>query len=148
MIDEALVTRKLALVVQDLQTLEPYANKALVSYLASPTDELVVERLLERTIGRMIDVNFHFITESGHAPPRDYFESFVRMGELGFVPGELARRLAPAAGLRNRIAHEYDVIDPERVHAALATALVEMRGYVMAIEGQLPPVSDPERSAT
>jgi uncharacterized protein YutE (UPF0331/DUF86 family) len=139
MIDAALVTRKLALIVQDLQTLEPYADKTLASYLASATDELVVERLLERTIGRVIDVNFHFITESGHAPPRDYFESFLRMGELGFVPAALARRLAPAAGLRNRIAHEYDVIDPERIHGALAPALVDLRGYVMAIEGQLPP---------
>jgi hypothetical protein len=55
MIDRELVTRKLLLVQQDLDALAPYARKPLSEYLVSPTDELVVERLLERSIGRLID---------------------------------------------------------------------------------------------
>jgi hypothetical protein len=31
-------------------------------------------------IGRMIDINYHLITEAGHAPPRDYDESFTGGG--------------------------------------------------------------------
>ncbi len=40
-------------------------------YLGDSINEALAERYLERAIGRMIDVNFHLVTESGHAPPKD-----------------------------------------------------------------------------
>jgi len=126
MIDRELVTRKLLLVQQDLDTLAPYARKPITDYLASPTDELVVERLLERSIGRLIDVNFHLLTESGRPPPPDYYASFVELAALGAADPALARRVAACTGLRNRIAHEYDAIDPVRVHTALGPALRDL----------------------
>ncbi len=69
MIDQELVTRKLVLITSDLRELGLIAQTPLADYLASPTHELVVERYLERVIGRMIDINYHLITEGGHAPP-------------------------------------------------------------------------------
>jgi hypothetical protein len=33
-------------------------------HVASPTDEIVVERYL----GRMIDINYHLVTEAGQPP--------------------------------------------------------------------------------
>lgn len=56
MIDAELVTRKMLLITRDLTTLDAIARKDLAEYLASPTDEIVVERYLERIIGRMIDI--------------------------------------------------------------------------------------------
>src|SRR5919198_945029 len=61
-----LVTRKLVLIVDDLRAVTSLASKTLDEYLASPTDEILTERYLERTIGRMIDVNYHLITEGGY----------------------------------------------------------------------------------
>jgi uncharacterized protein YutE (UPF0331/DUF86 family) len=133
MIDRELVTRKLLLVQQDLDALAPYARKPLSEYLVSPTDELVVERLLERSIGRLIDVNFHLLTESGRPPPSDYYVSFVELAALGVVDLSFARRVAACAGLRNRIAHEYDAIDPARVHAALETALLDLPEWMRCV---------------
>ncbi|MGH7265049.1 MAG: type VII toxin-antitoxin system HepT family RNase toxin [Candidatus Rokuibacteriota bacterium] len=105
MIDAELVTRKLALILRDLTALEPFAGKALAAYLASPVDEVAVERYLERIIGRMIDVNYHLITQAGHPPPADYYESFVQLGRLGVLDPEFASRIAACAGPRNRIVH-------------------------------------------
>ena len=68
--------------------------------------QAVVERYLERTIGRMIDVNFHLITGAGHAPPTDYHASFVKLADLGVLESDFARQVARAAGLRNRLVHE------------------------------------------
>lgn len=39
------------------------------------------------------------------------------------MKADLAKEMAMAAGLRNRIVHEYDDIDPERVHEALPMAV-------------------------
>jgi hypothetical protein len=58
-IDQELVTRKLVLITSDLRELGRIAQTPLADYLASPTHELVVERYLERVIGRMIDINYH-----------------------------------------------------------------------------------------
>jgi hypothetical protein len=74
-IDRELVTRKMVLIAEDLRRLEALAAKDREAYLASEIDETLAERYLERMIGRMIDVNYHVLTESGEAPPRDYFAS-------------------------------------------------------------------------
>ena len=130
MIDHELVTRKMVLITSDLNAAAPFAEKPLDTYLASATDEVLVERWLERMIGRMIDINYHLITEAGQPPPRDYYESFVQLAPLGILPGAFASRVAACAGLRNRIVHEYDEIDPERVYLALRVAVEEIPEYL------------------
>lgn len=134
MIDPQLVTRKLVLIMQDLAALIDMARKDREAYLASPANEVVTERYLERTIGRMIDINYHLITELGHPPPKDYHDSFLMLGTLGIVPAQFAREIAFAAGLRNRLVHEYDEIDPERVYEALSIAVGHIPTYIKAIQ--------------
>ena len=134
MIDAALVARKALLITRDLADLAPLARKPLAEYLADPRDELVAERLLERIIGRMIDINYHVLTETDHPPPADYYASFTQLATLGVYDVEFGRRIAACAGLRNRIVHEYDEVDPRRVHQALGTAIQDVAGYLRAIE--------------
>jgi uncharacterized protein YutE (UPF0331/DUF86 family) len=136
-IDAALVDRKALLITRDLSDLAPLARKALTEYLASPLDELVAERLLERIIGRMIDVNFHLLTETGHPPPADYYASFTQLAVIGVYDAEFGRRIASCTGLRNRIVHEYDELDPHRVHEALATAIRDVATYLRAVQAYL-----------
>lgn len=135
MIDRELVNRKMVLIVEDLRRLEALAAKGREAYLASDVDETLAERYLERMIGRMIDVNYHLLTESGEPPPRDYFESFTALSRLGTLPAEFAVRIAPCAGLRNRIVHAYDDLDPARVFDALAAALTDVPLYLAQIRG-------------
>ena len=138
MIDSELVTRKLTLILQDLPALTDLARKSAVEYLNDPIHQVLTERYLERTIGRMIDVNYHLITGLGHPPPKDYHESFVTLGTLKILPGEFARVVAVAAGLRNRIVHEYDEIDPGKLHEALQIAVKQIPVYLDAIRQNLP----------
>jgi len=133
-IDRELVTRKLTLVAQDLRRLERLATKGRDDYLKSDMDETLAERYLERMIGRTIDVNYHLLTESGEAPPPDYHESFVALARLGVLDPSFARQLAPSAGLRNRIVHDYDEIDPALVFDAIGTALRDVPGYLAAVQ--------------
>jgi uncharacterized protein YutE (UPF0331/DUF86 family) len=133
MIDPELVTRKLVLIAEDLAGVQELARQPREEYLESLTSELVAERYLERMIGRMIDVNYHLLTESGQPPPRDYFQSFVDLAGLGVLDPTFARRIAACAGLRNRLVHEYDELDPGKVHEALATAVEDVPQYLDAV---------------
>ncbi len=130
MIDKELVTRKVLLVTEDLRALGPLAAKPVAEYLASATDEVLAERYLERIIGRMIDINYHVLTESGQPPPPDYYQSFTALATIGMLDQAFAKRIAACAGLRNRITHEYEAIDPARVHEALQAAVRDIPEYL------------------
>ena len=130
MIDKELVTRKVLLVTEDLRALGPLAAKPVAEYLASATDEVLAERYLERIIGRMIDINYHVLTESGQPPPPDYYQSFTALATIGMLDQAFAKRIAACAGLRNRITHEYEAIDPARVHEALQSAVRDIPEYL------------------
>ncbi len=82
----------------------------------------------------MIEVNFHLITENGHPPPADYFGSFRKLAGLGILDRAFAERLAPSAGLRSRLVHEYDEIDPAKVFESLVRAELDIVTYATAIE--------------
>jgi uncharacterized protein YutE (UPF0331/DUF86 family) len=134
MTDAELVTRKMVLITADLRALEGLAQRPLVDYLAGATDEIIAERYLERIIGRMIDINYHLITEAGEPPPRDYFDSFTQLARIGVLPAPFAKRIAASAGLRNRLVHEYDEIDPERVYEGLQAAVRDVPEYLRRVE--------------
>ena len=134
MIDRDLITRKLALITADVKALAPFAAKSRSEYLRSEIDEVLVERYLERIVGRMIDVNYHLLTESGHPPPTDYYQSFTQLSKLGVLPAAFAAQIAACAGLRNRLVHEYDDIDAGRVHEAAAAAVRDIPEYARQVQ--------------
>ncbi len=137
MVDRDLITRKIALILDDLRAVAPIAQKPVDQYVASATDEIVAERYLERVIGRMIDINYHLITEAGHAPPRDYYDSFTQLAKLRILPPAFASQMAACAGLRNRLVHEYDEIDPRRVYEGLQAAVRDVPEYLRRVHEHL-----------
>ena len=114
MIDRELVTRKIVHIGGDLEELRKLGSPGLEAYLADRYKEILAGRFLERMISRLIHINYHVITRSGHPPPRDYYDSFPELGKMGILEPEFASRIARSAGLRNRIVHEYDEIDPKK----------------------------------
>lgn len=98
MIDRLLITRKMRLILEDLAPMTQLSQLPREQYLKDSINEALAERYLERAIGRMIDVNFHLVIESGHAPPKDYHESFVLLGTLGVMTIDFAKEMAMAAG--------------------------------------------------
>ena len=130
MIDRALVIRKINLILKDLKAIESFGRMSVDAYLADPVNEPAAERYLERIIGRMIDINYHIVTELGDPPPRDYYESFIALARSQVLQMDFARVIAQSAGLRNRIVHEYDEIDERKVFEALREALRDIPLYI------------------
>ena len=137
MIDPTLVIRKINLISQDLDELLRIARKGLDDFLSNRVDRVLAERYLERMIGRMIDINYHLITETGYPPPADYFQSFTQLGTLAILPADFARQIASCAGLRNRIVHEYDEVDPARLHEGLTAAAQDVPQYLRFVHQYL-----------
>lgn len=134
MIDRDLVYRKITLITPDLNALEKLASRAKKDFLSDDVATAVAERYLERVIGRMIDINYHLITSAGEPPPKDYYLSFIQLSKRPNVLEEdFAVRIAHAAGLRNRIAHEYDDMDSGLLFEGMCAAVEDIPLYIKAV---------------
>jgi len=133
-LDKALVRRKLAAISRNLGDLAAVEGLVVEEYRRDRFRQKGTERMLQEVVEAAVDVNLHLLRAAGHAPPPDYYESFVAVGRAGVLPEDLARALAPSAGLRNRLVHEYDVIDDAIVLDAVRRARWEFARYVAAVE--------------
>lgn len=136
-LDRDLVRRKLRVITRNIRDMARVARLSLEEYRADRLRQKGVERLLQETVEAAADINVHILRCAGHAAPADYFTSFVEMGTEGAIPQDLANSLAPSAGLRNRIVHEYDAIDDAIVLRAAGTAAHQFAAYVAAVESYL-----------
>ena len=100
-------------------------------------DRRVSERLLQEVVEAAVDTNLQLLRAAGAPAPGDYYQSFLDVGRQGILPVALAETLAPAAGLRNRLVHESDVIDDAIVLDAVGRARRDFAVYVRAIEQYL-----------
>ena len=133
-IDADLVRRKIATISRNLDALAAVDGIALDAYRSDLYRTKGTERLLQETVEAAVDTNLHLLRTTGAAMPTDYYESFISLGQAGIIPQELAERLAPAAGLRNRLVHEYDDIDDKIVLEAVSEARESLREYIAAVE--------------
>ncbi|MEX0890938.1 MAG: DUF86 domain-containing protein [Gemmatimonadota bacterium] len=136
-LDRDLVRRKLAVISRNLDDLAVIAELTLEDYRADRFRQKGTERMMQELIEAAVDANAHLLRAGGAPTPTDYYQSFVELGRHGIVPAELAERLAPAAGLRNRLVHEYDRIDDAIVLTAVAEARRDFPAYIAAVQDWL-----------
>lgn len=136
-IDEILIVRKMTLINKDLKSLKALEKLSLKTYLAKAEYEVLAERYLERVIGRMLDINYHILSEKTGEVPVDFFSSFILLGRKKYLSMKLAENLAKSAGLRNRLAHEYDEIDEKKVFQAIGDCLRDVPKYLKSVSKSL-----------
>jgi uncharacterized protein YutE (UPF0331/DUF86 family) len=133
-VDRDIVRRKLAVIMECLTALERIGKMDAVQFDSDLYMRKAAERMLQELIEAAIDINTHLSVGSGSAAPDDYYESFLKAADIGALSRDLALQLAPSAGLRNRLVHEYDVLDRALVLESLRKALVLYPRYVAAVE--------------
>ena len=137
LLDKEIIRKKLSVIVENLAALETVRDISIEEYLSNIFERKATERLLQELIEAAIDINMHIIMNSGAAAPDDYYDTFIRAGELKIISFELAEKIAPSAGLRNRLVHEYDELVPSLVVKSVRMAIELYSLYVKAIEAFL-----------
>lgn len=54
---------------------------------------------------------------------RGYEDAFYALVNLGVYSEDFAKKIAPSAGLRNRLVHEYNDTKPEIIYKSVADAI-------------------------
>jgi uncharacterized protein YutE (UPF0331/DUF86 family) len=113
------IERRLDELSERLARLQPPSDKARTEFDQDPYLRDIVERNLEIAAQCCIDVSHRIISLEGARKPVDYYDAILSMGELGVLPADFARYLAPRAGFRNILVHEYLSLDWDEVYRAL-----------------------------
>ena len=133
-IEVGLIRRKLAVITRDLGDLGAVEALSVDDYRRDRFRLKGTERLLQEVVEAAVDVNLHLLKTARAGTPPDYHDSFVELGRHRIIPDALAQRLAPSAGLRNRLVHEYDAIDDAIVLSAVKKVRADFAEYVAAVE--------------
>jgi len=136
-VDREIVRKKVATIVENLKALEPIMDLSQEEYIGDIYKRKATERLLQELIEAAIDVNTHIIVQTGSVAPDDYYESFIKAGKLKIISMKLAQKLAPSAGLRNRLVHEYDSLEHSMVLDAVRMAEELYPQYIKDIEAYI-----------
>jgi uncharacterized protein YutE (UPF0331/DUF86 family) len=133
-IEKEILRRKISVIVENLNALELIRSMTMEQYADDIYKRKATERLLQELIESAIDINTHIIVQTSNIVPDDYYESFIKLGELKIMTTELAEKLAPSAGLRNRLVHEYDLLEHSMILEAVKVAVAVYPEYIKAIE--------------
>ena len=113
------VERRLERLKTCLLKLEPLKTKEKEEFLKDPYLRDIVERNLEVAAQVCIDIANRIISIEQLEKPQDYYEAILRLGEAEVLPRDFAQRLAPLAGFRNILVHEYLDISWDEVYKNL-----------------------------
>ena len=61
----------------------------------------------------------------------------MRLSEIGVLDADFAKRISRAAGLRNRLVHDYEEFDHAKVFDALKEALRDVPRYLDGVNQYL-----------
>ncbi len=84
-------------------------------------------------IQECIDLSAHWVADAGWGAPEDAGSTFDVLAERGSIDRDLADRLRLAAGLRNRIAHGYAMLDYRRVQIESQAGIPGLRRFLAAV---------------
>lgn len=131
MLNREFIVRKLQLIQEDLNYLQPFAHKSFDTIAQNPVEKAAIERYMERLITHAIDINQHIVSELGQAEhdTKTYRDSFLVLATLGVYSSEFAEQIAPSAGLRNALVHEYDNLDEQLMELSIKQAITQFNEY-------------------
>jgi uncharacterized protein YutE (UPF0331/DUF86 family) len=115
-----------------LKKLEPFKAKSKKEILQDPYLQDIVERNLQVAAQSVIDIANRIISIERLEKPRDYYQAILRLGAAKVIPLDFAQNLAPIAGFRNILVHDYLDIDWDEVYRNL-NRLNELSQYMKHI---------------
>ena len=136
-LEQAVIRRKLQHLQELVMLLRAESTTGLADFLSDRRQQLLVERLLHLSVEAASDLLEHLLVQGSGRQPQTYADTFIQAGQAGLISPTLAQRLVPAAGLRNRLVHDYEAIDPSRVHATMGIALTDLDELVGQLSDQI-----------
>lgn len=128
-LDPEVVRRRLVEIDRLLRWLAELGQPDAATLRSQWQTRLLVERILTQLVEMAVGVNLHIAAARGVAAGDGYRDSFDALADAGAISRDLATELAPSAGMRNVLVHDYLDVDHAMVAAAVPLAAEGYRRY-------------------
>lgn len=129
MVDSAVLARKLAAIRDAVGRVRDVLPDSVETFRSDRTAREVVTLNLFLALQESIALATHWLADAGWDVPHSYGEVFTVLADRGVLERELALRLRAAAGLRNLIAHQYGIVDVDRIFAIASNDLGDLLAF-------------------
>ena len=132
MINKELVQRKITLIQEGLANFSSFAQYSFDEIAKDYIKQAATERFLERVVNRAIDINQHLIAELATektSVPLTYTDTFLRLVDFAIYPKNFASEISKSAGTRNKLTHEYNTTDPDKIYSSIGDCLRDYHQY-------------------
>ena len=130
-----LIKEKIDRILEYLKILEKYKDMSYQVFLKEA--HYIVERLFELLVTTSVDILMHKMATDEESLPTTLRTTFLRAGELNWIPTDLAEKLADAAGMRNILVHGYEKVDLKIVYNSINPALKDYTQFCEYILKQI-----------
>lgn len=127
------IVSKLGYIQKYLTQLEPLLEDS-EEEISKNTERLrAVERLIQLIVDAAVDINTAIIQYENLQASEDYEGTFSIIEKTGAISSELAKDISPSVGLRNRLVHDYEKLEPIKMVHAVKNNIDQYHSYVKSI---------------
>ena len=125
--------RRIDFIRIQLKDLKQFSNLDWGTYNGDRNVQRNVERLVENVANASIDISKIMIVGEDVEMPNSYRDIILKLGEIGILGPELAKRIAEYAGFRNILAHEYLDLRWDKIKNFIKNANQDFEDYFAAV---------------
>lgn len=92
-----------------------------------------LERNFQLIVDEIIDINQYFIKELGLDISNDLEGTFQVLSDNKILPEDFALKVAPVVGLRNRLVHRYEKVEPRIFIESFQKDCSDFENYIRII---------------
>ena len=129
------IKEKIDRIFEYLKIIEKYKDISYQVFLEEA--HFIVERLFELLVTTSVDILMHKMALEQESLPTTLRTTFLRAGELNWIPTDLAQKLADAAGMRNILVHGYEKVDLKIIYDSIKPALKDYTQFCEYILKQI-----------
>ncbi len=111
--DKTFIDEKIRRTRSYLEEIKPLLKFSIKEILNDFTKLRTLERNFQLIVDEIIDINQHFIKELNLEISDDLEGTFHILGENKILPEDFVLKFAPVVGLRNRLVHRYEELNPK-----------------------------------
>lgn len=110
-IDKDFLRQKIKLAGEYFEEMNGFLKQTDENIISDSKNRYALERVFLLLVEEMIDINNHLIKTLNLSPIDNLKSSFIVLGENKILPKDFAEKIAPLAGVRNILVHQYEKID-------------------------------------
>ncbi len=136
-LNTTLITDRLSIIIDSLAEMKALRKQSREEFFSDKRNPRAAESYLRHSLEAIFDIGRHVLAKTAKRKTLEYKEIAKILGKEKVIPHELADKLIPMAGYRNRLTHFYHEITDEELYEIINKDLDDIEEFVRSIRNFL-----------